>query len=87
MESVFNTIRRWGFRRGPDRVLGGIAGAIAAHFNWNLAPVRLIMFVVFLLPGISWGLYALIWALTPWQDQSIPLERALNALSGKDSSF
>jgi hypothetical protein len=26
---------------------------------------------------VGLGLYALVWVLTPWQDGSIPLERAL----------
>lgn len=77
MTSIFDTIRRTGFRRGPQRVLGGICGAIAARLGANVTIVRLLVFLAFLLPVIGFGLYLVLWALLPWQDGSIPLERLL----------
>lgn len=79
MDSVFATIRSWGFLRGPDRILGGVCGGIAARMGWRTSIVRLVMLIIFLLPGLSWGLYGLVWLFLPWQDRSIPLERLLNA--------
>ena len=40
--------------------------------------VRLLLLLAFLLPGIGWVLYVALWALLPWQDGSIPLERAMS---------
>lgn len=82
MNSVFNAIRGIGFRRGPERLLGGIAGGIAAGMRVNVWLVRLLLLIAFLLPVIGVGLYVVVWALTPWQDGSIPLERALDSRKG-----
>lgn len=78
MERFFNVIRSSGFRRGPDRLLAGLAGSIAHRLGVNVWLVRLLVLISFLLPIIGLGLYLLLWALTPWQDGSIPLERVLN---------
>ncbi len=75
--SLFDSIRKAGFRRGPQRILGGIAGGIAGRLGWNVWLVRLLILVSFLLPVLGWVAYVLVWALTPWQDGSIPLERSL----------
>lgn len=79
MSKLFNAIRSIGFRRGPQRLLGGIAGGIAEGMQANVWLVRLILLIACLLPVIGVGLYLVIWALTPWQDGSIPLERALDS--------
>ena len=77
MEKLFGSIRRIGYRRGPGRVVGGIGGSIAEKFGVNVWLVRLVIFLSFLLPVLGVGAYLLVWVLTPWQDGSIPLERAL----------
>jgi len=77
VRSFFDTIRRTGFRRGPSRMLGGIAGGIAHKMGANVTVVRLLVLLAFLLPGIGIGLYLVAWLLLPWQDGSIPLERLL----------
>lgn len=77
MDAIFNSIRRIGFRRGPQRLLGGIAGGIAARLAMNVWLVRLLILILFLLPVVGAGLYVVVWILTPWQDDSIPLERLL----------
>ena len=77
MASVFDSIRRTGFRRGPSRLLAGICGGIAAQLRVNVWIVRLVMLVLFALPVLGWGLYLVVWALTPNQSGSIPLERWL----------
>ncbi|TLP95198.1 PspC domain-containing protein [Nesterenkonia salmonea] len=82
MERFFNIIRSSGFRRGPDRLLAGLAGSIAHRLGVNVWLVRLLVLISFLLPVIGLGLYLLLWALTPWQDGSIPLERVLNGQGG-----
>lgn len=82
MSALFNGIRGIGFRRGPQRLLGGIAGGISAGMQVNVWLVRLLLLVAFLLPVVGVGLYLVVWALTPWQDGSIPLERALDSRNG-----
>lgn len=77
MRTLFDSIRSLGFRRGPSRLLGGIAGGLAAATGLNVWLVRLLVLLSFLLPVVGIGLYVVIWALTPWQDGSIPVEQLL----------
>lgn len=77
MDSFFNSIRRLRFRRGPQRLLGGIAGGIANATNLNVWLVRVLVLLSFLLPLIGVVLYLIVWVVTPWQDGSIPLEQSL----------
>lgn len=78
MDTFFDSIRRTGFRRGPQRILGGVCGGVAARLGANVMVVRLLLLLAFLLPGIGWVLYVALWALLPWQDGTIPLERLLS---------
>ena len=78
MTPIFRAIRRTGFRRGPQRILGGIAGGIANRFSINVWLVRLLVLLSFLLPVVGVVLYLVAWILTPWQDGIIPLEQSLN---------
>lgn len=48
----------------------------------NVWLIRLVVLILFLLPVLGWGIYALIWLITPWRDNSIPLERMLTSNSG-----
>ncbi len=75
--SIFHSIRRAGFRRGPARLLAGICGGIAARTGINVWIVRLVTLLLFALPVVGWGLYAVVWIVTPNQSGSIPLERWL----------
>ncbi|WP_300345302.1 PspC domain-containing protein [Nesterenkonia sp.] len=75
MSGFFDSIRNLGFRRGPHRLVGGIAGSIAYRLGTDVWLTRLVVLLTFLLPGLGIGLYLLVWVLTPWQDGSIPLER------------
>lgn len=71
----FDTLRRSPVRRGPDRIVGGICGGIAARFGWNPTAVRVITLALFLVPGIGLGTYLIVWLLLPRFDGSIVLER------------
>lgn len=82
MNAFFNAIRRTGFRRGPQRVLGGIAGGIARGLRINVWLTRLLVLLSFLLPVVGVALYLIVWILTPWQDGSIPLENSINKRPG-----
>lgn len=73
--SFFDSIRSTGFRRGPGRLFGGIAAGIAHAWGWNVWLTRLLVLISFALPVLGVGAYLVAWALTPWQDGSVPLER------------
>lgn len=77
MNSMFNSIRRLKFRRGPQRVLGGVAGGLSEVLGLNVWLTRLLVLISFLLPVLGVLFYVVVWVLTPWQDGSIPLERVL----------
>ncbi|WP_202980616.1 PspC domain-containing protein, partial [Escherichia coli] len=68
---------RTGFRRGPQRILGGIGGGIAARTGISVLIVRIALLLLFLLPVLGWGAYLVVWVLTPNQSGSIPVERWL----------
>lgn len=74
---IFQPIRHSGFRRGPQRLVAGIGAGLAEQFGLSVWLVRLLVLLSFLLPVLGVGAYMVVWALTPWQDDSIPLERAL----------
>lgn len=76
MRKLFDSIRKAGFRRGPDRILGGISGGLAETTGLNVWLVRLLVLASFLLPVLGIGAYLVAWVLTPWQDGSIPVEQA-----------
>lgn len=83
MTSFFNFIRGLGFCRGPNRIVGGIAGGISRQFGLPLAAVRIVMLVLFLVPGIGVGTYLVVWLLTPNSTGGIPLERFLDGYHGR----
>ncbi|WP_114853838.1 PspC domain-containing protein [Brachybacterium sp. YJGR34] len=82
MTRFFDALRSLGFRRGPRRLSGGIAGGLAERFGVDVWLVRILVLASFLLPVLGIGVYLVVWILTPWQDGSIPLERALAKVSG-----
>lgn len=75
MNALFSSIRKLGFRRGPQRLAGGISGGLAAATGLNVWLVRLLVLLSFLLPVVGVGLYVVVWVLSPWQDGTIPLEQ------------
>lgn len=77
MSSFFDSIRRVSFQRGPQRLVGGICGGIAARTGISVTIVRILMLLAFLLPFFGVAAYLIGWLLLPWQDGSIPLERFL----------
>ena len=74
MNTFFATLRGFRFRRGPQRLVGGIADLTGLDV-WIM---RALVLVSFLLPVLGVGAYLVAWALTPWQDGTIPLERVLD---------
>lgn len=74
---VFDSIRRSGFHRGPQRLLAGICGGLARMWGMNVWLVRILMLLAFALPVVGWGAYLAVWIVTPNELGSIPLERWL----------
>jgi phage shock protein C len=77
METFFDSIRRLGFTRGPQRLVGGICGGIAAKVAVPVLLVRIVVLLLFLLPFVGLAAYVIAWLLLPWQDGTIPAERIL----------
>ena len=78
MNTFFATLRGFRFRRGPQRLLGGIAGGLAELSGLDVWLVRVLVLVSLLLPVLGVGAYLVAWVLTTWQDGTIPLERVLD---------
>lgn len=77
MNAFFDSLRHLPFRRGPQRLVAGIGGGLAVTLGLNVWLVRLLILLSFLLPVMGVGVYLLAWVLTAWQDDSIPLEKAV----------
>lgn len=77
MESVYKSLRAIRFRRGPRRLIGGIAGGIARTTGWDVTIVRIAILLSFLLPFIGIPLYLVLWLVLPFDDDTIPLERII----------
>ncbi|MGO2052664.1 PspC domain-containing protein [Arthrobacter sp. MYb211] len=77
MDTFFNQIRSIPLRRGPSRMVAGIAGGIADKFGWDVTLVRIGLLLSFLLPVIGIGAYIVAWLLIPAQDDSIVLQKLL----------
>lgn len=78
METFFDSIRRIGFTRGPERLVGGVCGGIAAKTGISVVIIRIAMLLAFLLPFFGVAAYLVGWVLLPWQDGTIPLERVFS---------
>lgn len=54
--------------RDPDnRVIGGVAGGIAAYMGWDATAVRLVMILLMFIPFVHWMalLYIILWMVMP----------------------
>ncbi|PQZ96133.1 hypothetical protein CQ018_02300 [Arthrobacter sp. MYb227] len=79
MDSFFNSIRSIPFRRGPKRLVAGIAGGISDKFGWDVTLVRIAVLLSFLLPVLGLGAYIVAWLLIPAQDDSIALQKIIRS--------
>lgn len=79
MDSFFNSIRSIPFRRGPKRLVAGIAGGISDKFGWDVTLVRIALLLSFLLPVLGLGAYIVAWLLIPAQDDSIALQKMIRS--------
>ncbi|WP_418907111.1 PspC domain-containing protein [Glutamicibacter endophyticus] len=79
MDSFFNSLRSIPLRRGPARMVGGVAGGLADKFGWDVTLVRIGMLLSFLLPVLGIGAYIVAWLLIPDQQENIILQKWLRA--------
>ena len=80
MDTFFNSLRSIPFRRGPKRLVGGIAGGIADKFGWDVTLVRIGVLLSFLLPVIGLPVYVIAWLLIPNQDDTIALQKLIRSV-------
>ena len=74
MDKFFSTVRGLGLKRGPQRLLGGVCGGIAAQLNVDVAFVRIAFLLFALLPGPAVVIYLVAWLLLPDRRDAIILE-------------
>lgn len=77
MNKFFSIVRGIGLRRGPQRLVGGVCGGIAAKLNVDVAYVRIGYLLFCLLPGPALLIYLVAWLLLPDQTGTIALESFL----------
>ncbi|GAB3567722.1 hypothetical protein GCM10027405_28540 [Arthrobacter alkaliphilus] len=77
MNKFFSIVRGIGLRRGPQRLVGGVCGGIAAKLNVDVAYVRIGYLLFCLLPGPALLIYVVAWLLLPDQTGTIALESYL----------
>lgn len=87
------TVHRRFFRNPDDRMIGGIAGGLAAFLGWDPSIVRILLFLfVFLTKGFLFVLYILLWLIIPeartateklqMQGQSVTIENIGKTVTG-----
>lgn len=59
------TIHKRFFRNPDDKVLGGVCGGLAAYFGWDPTPIRLVLFVLMFLFGVTIPIYLILWLIIP----------------------
>lgn len=52
-------------RSRKQRVIAGVLGGIAEHFDLNVMPLRLLFLCSLLLPGPQFVLYLIAWVIMP----------------------
>jgi phage shock protein PspC (stress-responsive transcriptional regulator) len=57
-------IRRF-FRNPDDRILGGVCGGLAAYLGWDPTPIRLLLFLLMFLYGVTIPIYCILWLIVP----------------------
>src|SRR5699024_61754 len=82
MDTIFDSLRSTGIRRGPERLAGGIGGGLARRFGLNVWLTRALVLASFLPPALCVGASLVGRALSPGQGGSIPLERLMGGWRG-----
>lgn len=67
----------------PGRVLGGVASALAQHFNWDVTLLRIVMVTSLAFTGgLVFWVYAAAWLMTPFAvNDRAPMQKLVDAVS------
>ncbi|MDD2437431.1 MAG: PspC domain-containing protein [Massilibacteroides sp.] len=59
------TVQKRLFRNPDDRILGGVAGGLAAYLGWDPSAIRIALFVLMFLYGVTIPIYIILWIIIP----------------------
>ena len=59
-------------RSRNNRVIAGVLGGIAEHFNWNATTLRVIWAIATITPFPGLIIYLILWLIMPKESQSQP---------------
>ena len=67
----------------PGRMFGGVAAALAQHFNWDVTLLRIVMVTSLAFTGgLVFWVYAAAWLMTPFAvNGRAPLQKVVDAVS------
>lgn len=60
-----NTPKKRVYRSSHDRMIGGVCGGLAQHFNADPSLIRIIFVVLLLLGGVTLFAYLIMWVVFP----------------------
>lgn len=64
--SVEKTTYRKRLMRDPDnKIIGGVAGGLAAYMGWDATAIRILFFLLIFLHGVMIPVYLLLWIIMP----------------------
>lgn len=63
-------------RSNTNRVIGGVCGGVAEHFEWDPTMVRIVFVVAAILGSAGIWIYLAAWAVIPAQDGSSGVKQA-----------
>ena len=75
MQNVQKTL----YRSRKDRIIAGVCGGLAEHFEIDTTLVRVVFIVLLLAHGLGGLLYVIFWILTPREPDGEVRERSENA--------
>lgn len=58
-------ISRRFFRNPDDRILGGVCSGFAAYMGWDPTPIRLLLFILIFIFGVTVPIYLILWLIVP----------------------
>ncbi len=62
-------------RPREGRIVAGVCAGLARRFGWNVAVVRLLALLSFVLPGSQLLIYAICWAVIPNEPITVPAQQ------------
>lgn len=59
------TVQRRLFRNPDNRMIGGVAGGLAAYLGWDASIIRITLFILMFFYGFTIPIYLLLWLIIP----------------------